>query len=94
MAAASVLRAIDEAIAAVRRHRAAGLRTSGGASVAGELDRLLAELEERRRDVAAGGSVDRAWAGATVRWVAGWLPEDELGLLARLGAIARLSPSA
>ncbi len=94
MAAAPVLQAIDEAIEAVRRHRAAGLRTSSGASAAGELERLLAELEERRRDVAAGGSVDRAWAGATVRWVAGWLPEDELGLLARLGAVARLSPSA
>jgi hypothetical protein len=42
--AAPVLRAIDEAIAAVRRHRAAGLQTPGGASVAGELDRLLARL--------------------------------------------------
>jgi hypothetical protein len=89
-----VLQAIDEAVAAVRRHRAAGLQTLGGGSAAGELDRLLAELEERRRDVVAGGSVDRAWAGATVRWVAGWLPEDELGLLARLGAISRLSPLA
>jgi hypothetical protein len=83
--------AIDAAIAAVHRLRTDGLRTAAGDTAAGHLDRLLDELTARRREAAAGGTVDRAWVGATVRWVAEWLPEDELPLLARLGAIARLS---
>ena len=90
----TALRAIDDAIDAVHRLQAGGLRTSAGAPAAPELARLLDELGARRREAALGGRVDRNWAGATVRWVAGWLPEDELGLLARLGAVARLSPSA
>ncbi len=91
MAAPSPLQAIDAAIAAIRRLRADGLRTQGGDSAGAQLDRLLDELTARRHEVAAGGTVDRAWVGATVRWVAEWLPEDELPLLARLGTIARLS---
>jgi len=80
---------LDDAIGAVRRLQAAPLRTSSGRSAAPELQQLVGELAQRREQVAAGGTVDRAWAGATVRWVAGWLPDDELPLLARLGAIAR-----
>jgi hypothetical protein len=41
--------------------------------------------------VAAGGTIEREWAGRTVRSVAEWLPDEELPLLARLGAIARAS---
>lgn len=91
MAAPTPLQAIDAAIAAVRRLRTDGIRTVAGASAAPQLARLLDELSARRREVAAGGTVDRAWVGATVRWVAEWLPEDELALLARLGVMARLS---
>ena len=89
MAAPTTLRALDDAVRAVRRLQAGRLRTSAGADAAPQLARLLEELTARRREVAAGGTVERAWAGATVRWVAEWLPDDELGLLARLGAIAR-----
>ena len=39
--------------------------------------------------MAAGAPFDREWAGRTVRWVAQWLPDHELPLLARLGGIAR-----
>jgi hypothetical protein len=85
------LQAIDAAIAAVRRLQADGLRTAGSGPAGAQLDRLLDELNARRQEVAAGGTVDHAWVGATVRWVAEWLPEDELPLLARLGVIARLS---
>jgi hypothetical protein len=91
VASSPALHAIDEAIRAVRRLEADGLRTSSGASASPELSRLLQELTARRHEVAAGGTVDRRWTGATVRWVAEWLPEHELGLLARLGAIARAS---
>ena len=89
MATPTVLQALDDAIGAVRRLQAASPRTSSGRSAARHLEQLLGELALRRDEVAAGGTVDRAWAGETVRWVAGWLPDDELPLLARLGAIAR-----
>jgi hypothetical protein len=84
-----VLRAFDEAIAAVRLLAATGLTTARGDSAAPELARLLEELTARRAEVVAGGPFDREWAGQTVRWVAGWVPERELPLLARLGGIAR-----
>jgi hypothetical protein len=47
------------------------------------------ELTARRAEVAAGQGLDREWAGRTVRWVAEWLPDGELPLLAHLGAIVR-----
>jgi hypothetical protein len=83
------LAALDEAISAVRRLQAADLRTARGGSASRQLERLLDELAARRAEVAAGGTLDREWAGRTVRSVAQWLPDEELPLLARLGAIAR-----
>jgi hypothetical protein len=94
MAPSPTLRAFDDAIRAARRLQAGGLRTTAGASAEPQLVRLLEELSARRREVAEGGTVDRAWAGAAVRWVAEWLPEEELGLLACLGAIARAGAGA
>ena len=47
------------------------------------------DLTARRAEVAGGAALDREWIGRTVRWVAEWLPEAELALLARLGGIAR-----
>jgi hypothetical protein len=85
------LAALDEAIGAVRRLQAAGLRTAQGGAATAQLERLLGELAARRAEVAAGGTLDREWAGRTVRSVAQWLPDQELPLLARLGAIARAS---
>ena len=83
MSQAAVLQALDEAIAAARRLEA------GGVVDQGHLQQLRAELAARRAEVAAGQGLDREWAGRTVRWVAGWLPDGELPLLARLGAIVR-----
>ena len=94
MTAPSLLEAFDQTIAAVRRLEAEGLRTAKGASAGRELERLLDELVARRADVAAGAPLDREWAGRTVRWVAQWLPDRELPLLARLGGIARLGGGA
>ena len=89
MTAPSLLEAFDQTIAVVRRLEAEGLRTAKGASAGRELERLLDELVARRAEVAAGGPFDREWAGRTVRWVAQWLSDRELPLLARLGGIAR-----
>lgn len=89
MGTARLLEAFDQAIAAVRLLEVAGLRTSAGAPAAGELRHLLDELVARRAAVAAGSPLDGAWTRRTVRWVAEWLPDRELALLARLGGIAR-----
>jgi hypothetical protein len=93
MSRAALLAAFDETIAAVRRLQAGALRTTQGEG-AGELARLLEELEARRDVVAAGQGFDAEWARRTVRWVAGWLPDGELPLLARLGAIVRAAAEA
>jgi hypothetical protein len=87
--ASNLLDAFDQTIATVRRLEAQGLRTAAGASAGPELARLLDELVARRAELVAGAPFDRAWAGGIVRWVAEWLPDGELPLLARLGRIAR-----
>jgi hypothetical protein len=79
---AELLRALDDAIMAARR-----LEVGGRVNL--HLRRLAEELAARRAEVAAGQRLDREWAAVTVRWVAGWLPDGELPLLARLGAIVR-----
>jgi hypothetical protein len=84
---AALLRALDEAIAAARRLEA------GGVVDQGRLQQLAEELTARRAEVVAGHGLEREWAGRTVRWVAEWLPDAELPLLARLGAIVRAAAS-
>jgi hypothetical protein len=80
---AAVLQALDEAMAAARRLEV------GGPVDGTHLRRLIEELAARRAEVAVGQALDPDWAGRTVRWVAGWLPDGELALLARLGAVVR-----
>ena len=89
MSLPALLEAFDQTIAAVRRLEAQGLRTAVGQSAAPDLARLLDELGAHRAGVAAGGGLDPEWTRRTVRWVAEWLPDHELPLLARLGGIAR-----
>jgi hypothetical protein len=84
-----LLRALDGAMAAVRRLEASGLRTAVGAPATPELARLRTELADRRAEIVAGGELNGEWARETVRWVAAWLPDTELPLLARLGAVVR-----
>jgi hypothetical protein len=83
------LLAFDHAIAAVRMLEAREVPTASGRSAAAELAHLLDELAAHRAEAAAGAPLDLEWAGRTVRWVAEWLPEGELPLLARLGGILR-----
>jgi hypothetical protein len=85
-----LLSAFDGAITAARRLEAADLHTSSGASARPHLERLLDDLETKRGEIAAGGSLDREWAGHVVRAVAEWVPERELPLIARLGQIVRM----
>ena len=87
---AGLLKAFDGAIAAVRRLEAEDLRTSAGTSARRHLERLLHDLEAKRGEIAAGGPLDREWAGRVVRAVAEWVPERELPLIARLGQIVRM----
>jgi hypothetical protein len=87
---AGLLSAFDGAITAVRRLEAADLRTSSGSPAKPHLARLRDDLEAKRGEIAAGGSLDREWAGRVVRAVAEWIPERELPLIARLGQIVRL----
>jgi hypothetical protein len=89
MATTRLLAAFDQTIAAVRRMEAVGLRTNDGASAQSQLARLIDELSTQRTAIAAGAPLDPEWAGRVVRWVAEWIPESELPLLARLGGIAR-----
>jgi hypothetical protein len=89
MASTRLLAALDQTIAAVRRMEAVGLRTVDGASAQAQLTQLLAELSDQRSAIAGGAALDPEWAGRVVRWVAEWIPERELPLLARLGGIAR-----
>ena len=81
--------ALDRAIRQVERAIASGMRTRAGDPATPQLERLGAELAAHRASAAAHGAVDRAWVGQAVRSVAEWAPEDEVALLAALGAIAR-----
>lgn len=87
---AGLLSAFDGAITAVNRLEAVEMRTSTGTTAQPFLAKLRDDLEARRREIAEGGALDREWAGAVVRWVAEWIPERELPLIARLGQIVRL----
>jgi len=93
MATTRLLAALDQTIAAVRRMEAVGLRTVDGASAQSQLGRLIKELTTQRAAIAGGAPLDPEWAGRLVRWVAEWIPESELPLLARLGSIARAGRS-
>ena len=87
---AGLLSAFDGAITAVRRLEAEDLRTSAGTPARPHLVRLRDDLQAKRGEIAAGGALDREWAGRVVRAVAKWVPERELPLIARLGQIVRL----
>jgi hypothetical protein len=87
---AGLLSAFDGAITAVRRLEEADLRTSSGSPAKLHLARLRDDLQAKRGEIAAGGTLDREWAGRVVRGVAEWIPERELPLIARLGQIVRL----
>lgn len=85
--------AIDKALTQVRRAIAAGMETSDGSSGQPQLERLERELTAQRAYASERGAVDREWLQTTIRWVIEWAPDDELTLIAALGAIARAARS-
>ena len=85
--------AIDKALTQVRLAIASGMETSDGSTAGPQLEKLERELTAQRAYAAERGSVDRDWLQSTIRWVIEWVPDDELTLVAALGAIARATPS-
>jgi hypothetical protein len=76
---------IDAAVRAVDKALAAGMRASDGESAETYLRQLRADLLEMR----ARDAVDAEELRAMIRSVAAWAPEDDVSLLAALGAIAQ-----
>jgi hypothetical protein len=70
------------------------MKTSGGSSARAQLERLETELRREQAKAREQGIVEREWLQKTVRWVAEWIPDKELSLLAALGGIARSVPPA
>lgn len=84
--------AIDKALTQVRRAIASGMKTSDGSSALPQLEKLRQGLTDQRVYASDHGSIDREWLQTTIRWVVEWVPDDELTLVAALGAIARVAP--
>ena len=86
--------AFAEALRHVERSLAAGMNAINGSSARPQLERLELELKLQRDRASERGAVDREWFQKTVRWVADWVPETEITLIAALGRIARAAPPA
>jgi hypothetical protein len=77
--------AIDAALRAVDEALAHDMQAADGEPAAPHLERLHARLVAMR----GRGTVDSDELRHMIRSVAGWAPEDDVSLLASLGAIAR-----
>lgn len=88
-AATKVETAFEHALEKVDRAIAVGMKTPKGSSAVPELQRLRSELEQERERSRERGFPDPEWVRRVIRDVVDWTPENELGLLAALGRIAR-----
>ncbi len=84
--------AFDTALRHVQRSISSGMKTSGGSSAQSQLETLERELRQARAKALELGMVDREWLQKTVRWVAEWVPDADLTLVAALGRIVRAVP--
>jgi hypothetical protein len=84
--------AFDLALARVERLLASDMKTAKGVSARSQLEELEKELKRERGPALERQTVDREWLQKTVRWVVEWVPDNELALVAALGAIARAAP--
>jgi hypothetical protein len=73
---------------------AAGMTTINGDDAHPQLERLADELTSERTRAVERCAIDRAWVQKTVRWLVEWAPESDLTLIAGLGRIARIPPTA
>ena len=85
--------AFDAALAHVARLIRTDMKTAAGDSARTQLEELEKQLKRERAKAVERRTVDREWFQKTVRWVIEWVPDDELTLVAALGAIARAAPS-
>jgi hypothetical protein len=86
--------AFDAALTHIRRSLSGGMKTMDGSSARPHLEQLEAELKVQRDHTRKRGAVDHDWFQKTVRWLAEWVPETEITLIAALGRIVRASPPA
>jgi predicted Ser/Thr protein kinase len=85
--------AFDLALARVERLLGSNMKTAKGISARSQLEKLEKELKKERALALERQTVDREWLQRTVRWVVEWIPDNELALVAALGAIVRAAPS-
>ena len=83
------LAAFDAALDEVARARRRGLQAKDGASADAELDTLERALRAERDAALARGAVDRTVVGTLVRDLVRWYPDDQVKLIAVLGALSR-----
>ena len=85
--------ALDLALARVERLLGNDMKTAKGVSARSQLEKLEKELKKERALALERQTVDRDWVQKTVRWVVEWVPDNELSLVAALGAIVRAAPA-
>ena len=85
--------AFDLALARVERLLGSDMKTAKGVSARSQLEKLEKELKKERALALERQTVDRDWLQKTVRWVVEWVPDNELSLVAALGAIVRAAPA-
>ena len=85
--------AFDLALARVERLPGNDMKTAKGVSARSQLEKLEKELKKERALALERQTVDRDWVQKTVRWVVEWVPDNELSLVAALGAIVRAAPA-
>lgn len=85
--------AFDAALTHVTRLIRTDMKTADGNSARTQLEELEKQLKRERAKAVERRTIDREWFQKTVRWVVEWVPDDELTLVAALGAIARAATS-
>jgi len=84
----------DEALRLANKALSGALETIDVEEARPKLEALAAELLAERDRAVQRGSVDREWIQKTVRWMVEWVPDSDLTLIAAIGRIARLTPTA
>ena len=85
-------KAFDAAVEKAEKLLRTDIKTVDGASARPQLEELVKELKRERANSITRGFVDRQWFQKTLRSVVEWIPDDELTLVAALGAIVRAAP--